>query len=77
MHRHGIFSRVAALVATVAAPLAMAAGTIPDRPDQVRPLLVGAEVPQLTLTGADGKPFDLGAATREQRSILVFYRGGW
>jgi len=48
-----------------------------DSPLDVRPLLVGAEIPDLTLTAADGESFDLRAATAERRAIVIFYRGGW
>ena len=69
------------LIATVAfavgGPARAAAVSAADSPREVRPLLVGAEVPDLTLTAADGKKFELRAATAEQRAIVIFYRGGW
>ncbi len=34
-------------------------------------------MPQITVTGQDGNPFDLTAAVRAQPSVLIFYRGGW
>jgi hypothetical protein len=70
------------LLAPAVAALALGGGTIvagdvAASPDQVRPLLIGAEVPELTLTAADGTVFDMRAAAGEQRAIIVFYRGGW
>ena len=53
------------------------AGEIPTSADQVRPLLIGAEVPAVTLTTGAGEPFDLAQAFAKQRSVVVFYRGGW
>ena len=50
---------------------------IHDSSLKVRPLLVGARVPELTLRTADSLPFDLGAAIAGRQSILIFYRGGW
>ena len=44
---------------------------------QVRPPLIGAEVPPLTLRTSDGSEFDLNAAINEKPAILIFYRGGW
>lgn len=44
---------------------------------QVRPLLVGTEVPDLTLTTAEGNPFDLCAEAQNKPYVLVFYRGHW
>ena len=46
-------------------------------PDQVRPLLVGAPVPQAALLDAEGLAFDLAAALKQQPTILVLYRGHW
>jgi len=65
----------ATLAVFVGGPACAAAAA--DSPQDVRPLLVGAEIPDLTLTAADGKSFDLRAATAEQRAIVIFYRGGW
>ena len=44
---------------------------------EVRPLLVRAEVPAVTLRTAEGTDFDLAAAVKKKRSIVIFYRGGW
>jgi hypothetical protein len=63
--------------AALAANAATLAGEVAASADRVRPLLIGAEVPELTLTSADGKAVDLRAATKERRAIFVFYRGGW
>ena len=48
---------------------------LPDAPNKVRPLMVGDEVPALTLVDANGRDFDLGA--HKKPTILVFYRGYW
>jgi len=53
------------------------AGEVAASPEQVHPLLIGSEIPELTLTAADGKTVDLRRLTSEQRTILIFYRGGW
>jgi peroxiredoxin len=45
--------------------------------DAVCPIKVGATVPTLTLATADGTPFDVGEAIRQQPTVFVFYRGGW
>ena len=41
------------------------------------PILVGAAVPELTLTMVDGGSFDLNAAIVAKPTVLIFYRGGW
>ena len=60
-----------------AAALAQEGPAIAPAANQVRPLLVGAPVPQAELFDADGAAFDLAAALKEQPTILVFYRGHW
>jgi hypothetical protein len=50
---------------------------IREDPQTIRPLLVNATIPQLTLTDTTGQPFDVNAAVRERPTILLFYRGGW
>jgi len=64
----------AALIASCGAVLA---GGVAASPEQIQPLLIGSEVPELTLTAADGTTVDLRSLTREHRTILIFYRGGW
>ncbi len=48
---------------------------LPDAPNKVRSLMVGDEVPALTLADANGRAFDLGA--HKKPTILIFYRGYW
>jgi hypothetical protein len=43
----------------------------------IRPLLIGATAPDVTLATGDGEPFSLGDALSRKPSIVVFYRGGW
>ena len=50
---------------------------LPTAANDVRPLLVGAQVPPAVLTDAAGKPVDLKARMARRPTILVFYRGGW
>ena len=40
-------------------------------------MMVGAEIPELTLTTGEGEAFDLNAAIAADPTILLFYRGGW
>lgn len=50
---------------------------VPESPLEIRPLLIGAPVPKVTLQTVEGSPFDLGKAVSEKPSVLIFYRGGW
>lgn len=45
--------------------------------ETVRPLLIGATVPNITLTRVDGKDFVLGTELQLKPTVLIFYRGGW
>ncbi|NMH59864.1 peroxiredoxin-like family protein [Alteromonas ponticola] len=45
--------------------------------DQVRPLLNGMTVPDLTVKDAEGSPFSLKALFMQKPSVVLFYRGGW
>ena len=50
---------------------------IADTQEEIRPLLVGAHIPSVTLTSSDGTPVNLNEVVAKQPSILIFYRGGW
>jgi len=54
------------------------AAEIALKPEQIRPLLNGQSVPTgLQLQDSKGATVDLSALFAEQKTILVFYRGGW
>ncbi len=44
---------------------------------EVKPLGVGATVPDVKLTNADGLDFPLSRLLKNQPTVLIFYRGGW
>ena len=50
---------------------------IPQKPEDISPLLVGEKIPTATLLDATGKSFDLNKSIAEKPTILIFYRGGW
>lgn len=45
--------------------------------DDIRPILIGQQMPPITLTTPEGKPFNLNKAMNKKPTLLVFYRGGW
>lgn len=54
------------------------AADIALKPEQIRPLLNGQTVPAgLQVQDSAGKTVDLSALLSQQKTILVFYRGGW
>lgn len=49
---------------------------IPDNPKNVSPLLIGSEVPDMTLSDPEGERVSL-SEIAGQHTLIVFYRGGW
>lgn len=45
--------------------------------DQINPLKAGGFIPEVTLTDVDGNEVSLNKLISNQRTVLVFYRGGW
>ena len=46
-------------------------------PEQVRPVLLASQMPDVAMTTLAGKPTTLKAIAAGKPVILVFYRGGW
>ena len=44
---------------------------------EVKPLGVGADVPDVKVRTATGEAFSLKTAVAEKPAVLIFYRGGW
>jgi peroxiredoxin len=54
------------------------AGDIPDRPELVRPLLIGTQIPaDIQLLTTEGTPTTLQREMGDRPAVLVFFRGGW
>ncbi|NBB79965.1 MAG: redoxin domain-containing protein [Verrucomicrobia bacterium] len=49
----------------------------PNDAREVNPIEVGASIPAVSLTRADGSKVTLHDLTDESPAILIFYRGGW
>lgn len=50
---------------------------LPQKPQDVSPLLVSEKIPAVSLFDPSGNTVDLTALLKEKPSILLFYRGGW
>jgi peroxiredoxin len=50
---------------------------VPTSADDVKPILIGQEVPAITLTTPEGRSVSLNTLLKEKPTLLVFYRGGW
>ena len=54
-----------------------AANGVAASANDIRPLLIGAKVPDPALRRIDGSPVGLSELLDNQPAILIFYRGGW
>ncbi|MDV4116283.1 peroxiredoxin-like family protein [Elizabethkingia anophelis] len=50
---------------------------IPKHPEDIRPLLIGENLPDAKLVDNNGKEVNLLADIKKKPTVLVFYRGGW
>jgi hypothetical protein len=76
---HGTHSKQLhlAAIAGVALSGALLAQDVPERPEDVRPLLIGAQVPAVEVRTLDDASVDLQKVVLGKRTLLLFYRGGW
>ncbi|REJ84945.1 MAG: hypothetical protein DWQ36_18805 [Acidobacteria bacterium] len=74
--RAGLVAAVlAASLAATALPAASA--EVAASATEIRPLLIGAQAPDVAVQALDGSEVELKDILAKQRSVLVFYRGGW
>lgn len=50
---------------------------VPTSPHDIRPLLIGASIPDLSLRTRSGARVQLKRETAGTPTVLIFYRGGW
>jgi len=50
---------------------------VPEKPEDISPLLIGEKVPKATLLDNKGEEVSLRDLLKERPTVLVFYRGGW
>lgn len=50
---------------------------VPEKPEDISPLLVGEKLPDLQLMDKNGSLVFLDKILKEKPTVLVFYRGGW
>lgn len=50
---------------------------VPEKPEDISPLLVGEILPETTLKSPDGSNQKLSEIIKKKPSVLLFYRGGW
>ncbi|MFW5894276.1 MAG: peroxiredoxin-like family protein [Verrucomicrobiota bacterium] len=54
-----------------------AESAVAESAEDVRPLLIGAEIPEVTLKTAQGNEINLKETVAERPVVVIFYRGGW
>ena len=50
---------------------------VPEKPEDISPLLNGEKIPNATLLDFQGQDVNLNKLIKEKPTVLVFYRGGW
>ncbi len=50
---------------------------IAEQAADVRPLLIGEKIPDVTLFDAEGSPVNILEMAAKKPTVLLFYRGGW
>ena len=55
----------------------MTGSDIPQKAEDISPLLIGETIPDVKLLDVSGKTVDLKAEVAKKPTLLVFYRGGW
>ena len=45
--------------------------------EEICPILIGSNIPELMFRTVDNKLFNLNEAIRKKPTVLIFYRGGW
>lgn len=50
---------------------------IPDNPEDISPLLISEQIPDVNLQTLQGESISLTEKLSEKKSVLLFYRGGW
>lgn len=49
----------------------------PKKPEDISPLLIGENIPNVSLIDSSGEPVNLATQIQKSNTVLVFYRGGW
>jgi peroxiredoxin len=79
IHHPKDMKKLRILLATglLAAYGSLAHAQAPAKPEDISPLLVGEEVPSVSLQLVGGGKVNLEQLVKKQPSIIIFYRGGW
>ncbi|MEJ2113219.1 MAG: redoxin domain-containing protein, partial [Flavobacteriaceae bacterium] len=50
---------------------------VPEKAEDISPLLIGEKIPNASLLDPDGNKVNLNKLIKVKPTVLVFYRGGW
>jgi peroxiredoxin len=50
---------------------------LPQKPEDIAPLLIGEKMPTADLLTAEGLPVKFSDLIKKRKTVLIFYRGGW
>ncbi|MDW7694433.1 peroxiredoxin-like family protein [Flammeovirgaceae bacterium SG7u.111] len=72
-----LLKSVTLLSAVILFNMSTLSAQIPDKAEDISPLLIGEVLPNSELTKADGSTAKFYDVIKEKPTVLVFYRGGW
>ncbi len=75
--KHFLPSSFVALALGALMTTAFAARTVPDRAEDVQPLVAGDQAPSFVAKTVDGADYAFTSGELESPTLLIFYRGGW
>lgn len=61
----------------IVASLGASWASVPTDANDVRPLMVGQQIPSADVMTPDGAGADIAKVVGDKPSIVIFYRGGW
>mgnify|MGYP000253240933 CR=1 FL=1 len=50
---------------------------VPNKPQDVSPLLISEKIPSTEVTSVSGEPESFTSIVKQKKSVVLFYRGGW
>ena len=77
MHSRATRSLLLLFVGLTSAHVFASESTLPNKAEDVRPILIGNTVPAVFVSNIDGKQLSLKDHLKGKKTVLIFYRGGW
>jgi peroxiredoxin len=74
---HAFTCIIMMMMLSLSGTLAGESSTVPTSAQEIRPLPIGAAIPEVMLKTAEGTDFNLKTAVLRKPTVLIFYRGGW